>query len=59
MNQDDKIAHYQAKAAEDDDEGRFAPPLNLLTEIGASDSDRECQKAYRDSWRNHHDQTNE
>ena len=49
--------HFQEKAVKDADKGKYDLPLNILTEIGSSDKDREDNKAYRDSWRNHTDQT--
>ena len=55
----DSKDYYQEKAAKDCDEGEFNPPLNLITEIGASEKELADDKAYRDSWRNHKDQTSD
>jgi len=49
--------YYQKKAVRDVDNNKYDPPLNSITEIGASDKAREYQKAYDDSWRNHRNQT--
>ncbi len=49
--------HYQEKAVKDADENEYKSPLNIVTEIGASEKLKSDNKDYRDSWRNHKDQT--
>lgn len=49
--------HYQEKSVKDCDNHKYDPPLDLITEIGADEKQREDNKAYHDEWRNHKDQT--
>jgi hypothetical protein len=57
MSLEDRIQHWQEKAVVDEERGKYDPPLNLLTELWATDDDIKVEKAYRDEWRNHRDQT--
>ena len=56
-DREEMISRYQERGSDDHSNGDFRPPLNLITEIGASDLQRDCNKAYLDSWRNHREQT--
>ena len=56
MDKSEKLEHAHNKGQEDAAKGEYNPPLNLLTELFATDQDRQEAKAYREGWRNTTDQ---